>query len=145
MKPLYLLLVVLFSTFYSYAQTGEKEKQIKTLLEVSGSGKIGVQVMSNIIETYKKTYPFIDASFWDEFKKEVSADEIVELLVPIYAKHFTLEDIQQLIDFYNTPIGKKLVDKMPLISQDSYVVGAEWGKKLSEKVYARLKAKGYEL
>jgi TonB family protein len=44
------------------------------------------------------------------------AVDFVELLVPIYDKHYSLDDINALIDFYQTPTGRKTLEVEPLIS-----------------------------
>jgi uncharacterized protein len=58
----------------------------------------------------------------------VSASELVDLLVPFYKKHYTEEELKQMIEFYKSPLGQKIVEKLALISQDSYIIGVEWGK-----------------
>lgn len=36
-------------------------------------------------------------------------------MIPIYDKYYTEDDIKQLTDFYQTPIGKKVISSTPLI------------------------------
>lgn len=63
------------------------------------------------------------------------ADEIyddpdyVQSFAAIYRKEFTNDELQQLLDFYRTPLGKKTLDKMPLLFQQ----GAEIGQRLGRK------------
>ncbi len=125
------------------AQDSTKIKHIRQLMDVMGSGRLGVQVMTGMLGQYKKTFPDVDGSFWDDFMKEVKPDDLVDLMVPIYDKYFTDDDIRQMIAFYNTPVGKKLVENLPLITQESMTVGMEWGKQIGQKVMERLKQKGY--
>jgi hypothetical protein len=70
-------------------------------------------------------------------------DDLVTLLAPVYEKHLTEADLNEVIKFYNTPAGKKLAQKNPAIMQDSMVAGQTWGMKVAEKVQAKLKEKGY--
>jgi hypothetical protein len=102
-----------------------------------------MQVMENMLNTFKKSIPDVPNDVWDEFMKDVKPETLIELIIPIYAKHFTDEDVIQLTDFYRTPLGKKVIEKMPLISQESYLAGSEWGKKLGEQAVRKLKEKGY--
>ncbi len=69
--------------------------------------------------------------------------DLEELIVPVYAKYYTDEEVTELLKFYKSPIGQKVIQKLPLITQDSYQAGAQWGKALGEKVISRLKEKGY--
>lgn len=44
------------------------------------------------------------------------AIDFVQLLVPIYDKHYSLDDIDALIAFYQTPTGRRTLEIEPLIS-----------------------------
>ncbi len=65
------------------------------------------------------------------------------MIIPIYDKYFTDDDIHQLLAFYSTPVGKKLVENLPVITQESMNIGMQWGKQIAEKVLEKLKQKGY--
>ena len=142
MKKLILIICLYSLSSNCYSQTPATNEHIKTLLEMSGAGKIGVQVMENMIVSFKKSTPNVPNDFWDEFMKDVKPETLITLMIPVYAKHYTDEDVIQLIEFYRTPLGKKVIEKLPLISQESYVVGAEWGKKLGEQAVKKLTEKG---
>lgn len=47
----------------------------------------------------------------------------------IYSEAFTDNEIKQLIDFHQTPIGKKLIAKQPLIQQEIMKLTMEMTKK----------------
>ena len=110
---------------------------------MTGSGKLGVQVMNNMISSFKVKLPNVPTEFWDEIGKEVNPEGLIELVAPIYAKYYTDDEIVKLLEFYKSPLGKKVIANMPLITQDSYQIGEEWGRKIGERVERRLKEKGY--
>ncbi|MEJ8843882.1 DUF2059 domain-containing protein [Lacibacter sp. H375] len=143
MKLLYVLIFFFLVAVNTNAQTDTKGKLIKEMLELSGAKKMALQTMEMMIASYKKQLPAVDTDFWDEFMKEAQAGDLIDMIAPVYAKHFTEAEIKELVAFYKTPIGKKLVDKLPVITQESYGIGEEWGKALGEKVAAKLKAAGY--
>ena len=136
-----LLLTVIFSTGFSQAKS--KTDNIQTLLELTGSGKLGMQVMQNMLASFKQTYPDVPEQFWKEFMKEVNADALIKMVIPIYEKYYTDLEIQQLIAFYQTPLGKKVILTTPQIMQESMQSGEAWGTEIAEKVFNNLKAKGY--
>jgi hypothetical protein len=139
-----LILVALsLSILTASAQDTTKTRHIRTLMNTMGTGKLGIQVIGSMIEQYKKLFPDVDPQFWDDFMKEIKPDDLVNLVIPIYDKYFTDEDIQQLTAFYETPVGRKMVEKLPLITQESMTVGSQWGQELAQKIMERLKAKGY--
>ena len=43
---------------------------------------------------------------------------IRDIYMPIYGKHFTAEEIAELIKFYESPVGKKLIKKTPDINKE---------------------------
>lgn len=143
MKKLLLLLFICSVTITATAQSDSSTRHARQLLVLMGSGKLALQVMNNMIATYKYTRPEIPTTFWDDFMKEVNADELIDLVVPVYVKYYTDEELLQLITFYNSPLGKKVISTLPLISQESYQIGTEWGRRIGEKMANRLKEKGY--
>ena len=70
-------------------------------------------------------------------------DELADMLAPVYEKHMTENDLKKIIEFYQTPVGKKYAEKTPLITQESMQVGQQWGMRIGQKVMERLKEKGY--
>ena len=140
-----LLLLVFTSTTYAQSTTpaSTKKEKIRTLLTISGTGKNGLQVIQLLLENYKKTMPNIPASFWDEFTKSLNADELVELLIPVYDKHFSESEIEALIVFYQSDIGKKFVEKQPLIANDGAEAGRKWGERIAKKIADKLKQSEY--
>lgn len=142
MKYLVLTLVLLTFTLPAFSQTSAKTENIRKLLELTGSGKLGVQVGQSLLTSFKKIYPSVPNEIWDNFMKEMNSETLISLVIPIYDKHYTESEIKQLTDFYQTPIGKKVIETTPLISQESMLVGQKWGKELAEKLYKELDEKG---
>jgi hypothetical protein len=50
-------------------------------------------------------------------------DQAVDKLYPVYAKHFTLEDLKQLNAFYKSPLGAKTLVEMPQIINETMQTG----------------------
>ena len=68
-----------------------------------------------------------------EFTNDVMSS-LIEMLVPIYQKHFTEQDLKDAIDLFKTPIGKKISEKSPIIAQESMQASMQWGMELSTKL-----------
>lgn len=144
MKRILLVLAVVVSA-QGFAQTTSSPAiaHAKELLVAMGTAKNAKQVIEMMVTSYKQNMPEVPAVFWDEFQKEISMDELIDLVAPIYAKYYTDDELVQLIAFYKSPLGQKLTDKLPAITQESFAAGQEWGKKIGEKVAGKLKEKGY--
>lgn len=119
------------------------EAQIRELLEITGSAKMGIQVLDQLVDSFKKAAPQVPDSFWDEFRADVDGDLLADMVVPIYARHFTEAEIEAMLAFYRTEEGQSVVRKLPLVMQESMAAGRRLGQKLAERALARLKERGY--
>ncbi len=118
-----------------------KLDDIRKLLELTGSAQLGRQVMDQLIPAFKQSTPNAPAQFWEDFRKEARPEELVAQLVLIYDKHLTHQEVKEIIAFYETPAGRKLVAVLPMVTQESMVAGQAWGRALAEKVSLKLKDK----
>ncbi len=119
------------------AQEGNtKEQDIRKLLVLTGSDKLAEQIMDQMMSTLDAEGE--DKKFWDDFRAGIDPEELIRMTIPIYDKHLTHEEIKGLIAFYQTPLGAKLIEKLPAIAQDSMVVGMEWGEKVATKAMAKM-------
>lgn len=141
MKKSLLILSFCVLSLSANAQSTSKSQKINQLMELTGSGKMAIQMMDQMMNSFKSSYSTVKNSFWEDFRKEIKAEDITNMIIPIYDKYYTETDIDQLIAFYNSPIGKKMIATMPQVMQESMVVGQAWGKQISEKVIAKLKEK----
>ena len=55
----------------------------------------------------------------DQIKAIFNIDEIILQLVPIYDKYFSQKEMQDLVNFYRSDSGRKLLQLTPAISQES--------------------------
>ncbi len=113
--------------------TRSKESAAREIIEMTGGGQMGIQVMEQMIPALKQALPDLPDSFWEEFMREVKPSELVDLTAPIYARHFSLEELEGLAAFYRTPLGKTLVSKLPVIVRESMAAGQEWGRQIGER------------
>ncbi len=121
----------------------QKRADARELMELMGSAQIGKQVMDSMLEMMRPAFPNVPAEFWEQTEKEMTGEELVELIIPIYLKNFTHEEILQLIEFYQTPLGRKLIAAQPAIVQESMVIGSEWGEKKGAEIVEKMQAAGY--
>ena len=134
-------------TTLSFGQ-GEKEYRdaLTTMFEVSGSEETFQAAISQMVDLFKQQYSEVDKKTWNELEKEfkkTSIEDLVELLIPVYQKYLTLDDLKDLITFYKTPVGQKYAEKTPLIMQESMIIGQQWGIKIGEEFTRKMQEKGY--
>lgn len=115
-----------------------KAADIRRLMEITGAAALGQQVIDQMLPQFQQMAPEVPAAFWESFRAEIDTDALIEALVPIYAKHFTHAEVRELIAFYETPVGRKLVAEQPAIFQESYAIGGEWGRQVAMRVMTKL-------
>jgi hypothetical protein len=134
------LLVTLCTVFSAHGQT--KKQDIIKLLEITGTKSQFAQMIDLMLADMQSTTP-ATAEFWTKFKAGLKADSFIEMLVPIYDKHLSHDDIKKIIQFYESPVGKKLISVTPQLTQDSYGVGEKWGQKVAADIIKELDKQGH--
>lgn len=54
----------------------------------------------------------------DDFLRNMPIDEMTEAMIPAYQKHFTHGEIQAMNAFYASPVGQKVLEELPLVTQE---------------------------
>jgi hypothetical protein len=76
-------------------------------------------------------------------------DEMLEDAASAYASNFTVDEIRQIDAFYRLPVGQKLLERSPAITQQAAQIGDDVGRKAAEALRLRLtealRQKGHKL
>lgn len=128
-KPIVVLALIL-TFFTSHSQNESYKDVLLEYMEVQGSldsfnNSIDQmsQMMGGQIEA-DKLKPIMDEMFLS----------LVDALVPVYKNHLSIQDLKDGIEMYKTPIGKKIAQKTPLITQETMNVSMQWGMEFSSKI-----------
>ncbi|MGA8748847.1 MAG: DUF2059 domain-containing protein [Pseudolabrys sp.] len=75
--------------------------------------------------------------------------ELTDEVAKLYATHFTEAELKELLAFYRSPVGVKLITEQPKVGEESLQFAQDWASKLSEQVTIKmrdeLKKRGHEL
>ena len=121
-----------------------KLEDIRKLMALTGSQKLGEQVLEQMFQQLKNQLPKVPQSFWLEIRKKVDINEMLEQMVPVHDKYLTHEEIRELISFYQSPVGRKLVTVMPKISEESILAGQNWVLGVGQMIEKKLEEAGYK-
>jgi len=142
-----ILAFIMLITFSSFAQNDKKyEETLSEMFQLSGTEATFKAAVNQMLKMYKTQNKEVSAEIWNELEKEflkTSMDELVLMLVPVYQKHLTQKDLEELNKFYQSPIGKKFALKTPLLTQESMQIGQQWGMKIGQVFAKKMKEKGY--
>ena len=141
------------------AMTAEKHANIEALLEDTGvlanMNRMIDLLVPQVMGSLKKSNQKIPDTIWNEFttifveEMKRSLPELEEPIIAIYDINFSDDEIKQLVNFYHTPVGRKIVVQQPQLMQQSVTMGQTWGQQAAaravERIRATAKQKGYEL
>jgi hypothetical protein len=116
-----------------------KEAEIRKLLELTGTVKMTHQVMDQMIASFKMQNSDVSPDFWDRFEKEMNLQELVDKMIPIYAKYYSLDDLKAVNAFYQTPVGQRVLAATPQIMHESMQIGQDWGRQVVNRLMTELK------
>lgn len=150
----YFILLCLFalSSVFATAQDTETAstedpamvEAVNQFIEASGAWSSYEIVVNQMIDMQMKGNANIDPEFTEKFRLEMmnfGKEELGKMMVPIYSKYFTPAEMQEIVAFYQTPIGKKLAEKTPLITQESMMGGQQLGQKIATKILNEMSEK----
>jgi uncharacterized protein len=115
-----------------------KEADIRRLLEVMGSQAAATQLMTDMEKNIK---PLLTSSlppgeyrdklvqlFFEKFQSKLDPEVMADLAIPVYEKYLSDADVKGMIDFYSTPLGKKVVQVLPQLMSECGEKGRKWGE-----------------
>src|ERR1051326_4533044 len=104
-----------------------KEADIRRLLEVAGAKALAL--LTNTLPAGEYREKLVDA-FFARFMAKADSNTLLDLAVPEYDKNFTREEIRGLIQFYESPLGKKAITVVPQLMAELQTKGRKWGEDL---------------
>ena len=120
-----------------------KEQNIRRLLALTKASELAQMIANQQFEQLKQTLPSdVPPRVLAIFKEELDAVNYTELMLPIYDKHLTDEEVNDLVAFYETPLGRKLIEILPVIYQEGTAAGAKRGQLAADRAIERIKAEG---
>ncbi len=111
----------------SFAQNASEES-VRQFLIASGAIEAGMQPINEMLKDYRKMK--LSKAKMAALENEFSADKLIEVLSPTYQKHFTEQEMQEFIQFYQSPAGRKLKGKQDVIMHDAKIAGEEWAHEI---------------
>jgi len=115
-----------------------KVAEIRKLLELVGTVKMTHQMMNQMISTFRMQNNDVPSEFWDRFEKEMNLQDLIDKIIPVYAKYYSLDDLKAVNAFYQSPVGQRMLASTPQILQESMQIGQDWGRGVATRLMAEL-------
>ena len=131
------------------AAPGSVRAKVIELMEITGAKELGNQMaqvmiaeVSNAMQRANPNIPKRAHEVIRDVTIEVVNDHNPQLLadmIPLYEKYFTKDDLDALLAFYHTPTGRKSIEALPKLMQDSVPIAQAWALELQPVLDKRLR------
>ena len=120
----------------------------KQLVAATGATALFSPLIPGVIEQSKLLYlqqdPMLQKDLNDiaaQLRTEMAPKfaEVNEEVAREYATHFTEQELKDILAFYQTPAGKKLLEQQPQVVNESMKYAQDWANKLSTEVTAKMR------
>jgi hypothetical protein len=149
MKKVAISIFILLLNTAVYAQQAATQESVEKLMELTEASKMidimyaqlaamSADMASGMKGSDKEKQAFNKymQKVTTLMKQDISWDRLKEPMIKIYTKHFSEEEIQGLISFYGSDLGKSMTRKMPFIMQDSMQISQQMMKDFMPKMQA---------
>ena len=126
------LLTTLFLSSIAVASTDSHRQAVDEMLSISRVDKMIEPMMENVmsvmqqqmsqVEIPEDKMPIVEKynqKIIDTLRQEMRWERMKDDFVNLYLEVYTEEEIRGLTEFYKSPLGQKMLDKMPELMQAS--------------------------
>ena len=106
---------------------------VKKQMRNSAEDQFRDKIMNPSPEQLKSIQAIVDDVF-----RDISADDMIKDVVPVYQKHLTRSDVRALVAFYSSPPGQKILREQPAMVRESMQAAGSSQQKKMEAVLAKL-------
>jgi uncharacterized protein len=130
----------------------------RELLALKGGDVFFTPFVSGVVENAKNTFLPTNPNLSNELNEvasklrkdyEPKRTELLNEVARVYAERFSEQELKALIDFYKSPLGRKMVLEDPAIIDESVRRARTWSEALGDEVMERfrqeMKKKGHDL
>jgi len=125
MKKLFIAGAFILTIQFTSAQSADFKKDVIEMIKISGTTANISAFLDPVIEQ-------IAEEKRADFRKEIDAimPELYETTADAMMKYYTHDDIKKMIEFYNSPVGKKVQEAAPKILKDQMPSMQQWQMQL---------------
>src|SRR5262249_24911765 len=121
----------------------------RDVIVAKGATAMTQPLVIGVIESAKNTFVPTNPNLGRELNdvamvlhKELDSkgnNEVVEQMARAHASHFTEQELKDLLVFYKTPLGQKLIQQEPVALEEGLKSAQAWADTFSQTVMARIR------
>ena len=153
-KKLLVLLSLIAATSMANADVAKQRALAEEMLEVSQASSVLDNMSKQVDAMFAQTVQQMnltgdkqaEAEKYQQrlntiMKEELSWDKLKGQFVDVYVDVFSEEELEELVEFYKSPLGQKLIVKMPQLMQESMGLA----QKQMQSIIPKIKALSQEM
>jgi len=120
----------------------------RQLVTVTGATALFSPLVAGVVEQAKLLYlqqnPALGKDL-NEIAAKMRKDlqprfkDVEEEVAKLYADHFNEQELKEILTFYQSPVGKKVLQEQPKVVEGSMKYAQDWANKLSEEVTSKMR------
>ena len=109
----FITICFLAMTCFANAQSAAMQKEIDRAIALADFSSAMEQTMALQFESRGLTEHLTDPKAMYKELTEAMSEPLKKILTKVYSDNFTLDELKQMNDFYETPVGKKCLTMVP--------------------------------
>ncbi|HYL69652.1 MAG TPA: DUF2059 domain-containing protein [Candidatus Limnocylindria bacterium] len=116
---------------------------IRHLMDITSTSKMGDSITNGITSQIHsvmgraipadRLQKFME-TFSQKFSEAAPASAVNDNTATIYARHFSMEDIQGLTKFYESPLGQRVLNSLPEAQEEAYSSGQQMDQQAAMQI-----------
>lgn len=136
------------------AASREKVLQLLNLIDIKKTTDIAMrtaiqQIKANAMQSIQQEVPTSTPEEMKRFNDLIDGvtqdtlgslhiDEMIEVIVPVYQRHFTDADLDAVLAFYSSPTGQKFLNETPQILQETMAAMGPLQQKMMQEMMQKM-------
>jgi hypothetical protein len=140
--------VLAATSAFAQAPSAAAMASARQLVTVTGATALFSPLVAGVVEQAKILYlqqnPALGKDL-NEIAAQMRKDlqprfkDVEEEVAKLYAEHFNEQELKEILAFYQSPVGKKVLQEQPKVVEGSMKYAQDWANKLSEEVTSKMR------
>jgi uncharacterized protein len=141
MRKFGICLLLLFFVFAQSLVAQSKQQDIRKLVEIITPNTMA-DMMQPMFQQYGINAP--RTFYVTFFGKNNVMNDYYNIVIPLYDKYFTQNDINEMLKFYQTPTGRKMLETQGSMLSEAMPLISAWSQRVTPLLLDELTNAGYK-
>jgi len=111
--------------------------QVYEILKLTGTDTLKREMLDGLLPHVKQAMPYMPADVVEDLRRSLGTADFEGAMVRSFQQHLSAEDAADIISFYQSPAGKRMIAVMPNILDEGREAGSELGQQVTIEVVER--------